>query len=154
LDKTATLKLVVAKPAPPPASFTLAPPAPVTLRPGEEKSVTFTVKRDHFDEAIDLTFRALPRGITMRNAAVPAGKDSITVTVAADRTAARGVSTIKVHAAGADLTKDAAFDLTVEKAPTLSLTAPPAVEVSAGSKKAIAVRAGRDNFDGPVTVHF
>jgi uncharacterized protein (TIGR03000 family) len=156
IDLRPDLEAALTLPPPPPASFTLAAPAPVALRPSEEKSVTFKVKRENFPGAIELTFGAAPSGVVIHNSAVPAGKDSVAVTVAADKTATPGDSTVKVQAAGASLTKEAELKLTVEKAPApvLSLETPSGVEVLAGGKKVIHVHVGRQNFDGPVTVRF
>jgi uncharacterized protein (TIGR03000 family) len=156
VDLTKELEAALAPPSPPPASFALTAPAGLSLRQGEEKSVTVAVERENFAGPIDLSFTAIPRGVRIRDAVVPAGKDSVTVSVAADKTATPGPSTVKVQAAGASLTKEVALELTVEKAPTpvLSLDAPSAVEVTAGGKKVIRVRAGRENFGGPVTVRF
>ncbi len=89
-------------PAPPEpaASLRILPLEPVSLRAGQEASLTVKVRRENCPGRIDLTLDALPAGVKASPAVVEAGEDRtrLTLTADADAPAAEGLVTVTARA--------------------------------------------------------
>ena len=95
-----------------PASITLLAPAPVTLHPGEKKTVRFQVERKNCPDPVALTATAPPH-VTVREATIPAGADAVDVEIEAAPNADKGESKIHFHAAVGRLGGDAELPITI-----------------------------------------
>ncbi len=97
-----------------PASIALiaVDPAPLTLHPGEKKTIRFRVERKNCPDAVALTATA-PAHILVRDATIPAGADAVEVEVEAAPNADKVEGKIHFHAAVGRLGGDADLDVAV-----------------------------------------
>lgn len=141
-------------PAKPAGFFTLiVPEVGLTLKPGEKKTLEVRIKRDHFTEPIKLVVTGLPAQVTAAEATVPADKDSVELEVAAAAAAVPGTAKLAVAASAGAQRQQVPLELTVSRPPAvLRLDVPASLDLQAGSRKAIAIKVSRLNFEGPVKV--
>ncbi len=97
-----------------PASIALIAidPAPLTLHPGEKKTIRFQVERKNCPDPVALTATAPPR-ILVRDATIPAGADAVEVEVEAAPDADKGEGKIHFHVAAGRLGGDADLDVSI-----------------------------------------
>ena len=149
-----------AKPLPPPAGkFSLDVSRSVTLKPGETDTVMVHVKRDNFNDAIELTFDGLPAGVKVPGATIPAGANSAKVTITAAKTAKPGSSKVTVHGKAGAQHATATFKLNIEaEEPPVggrfTLTVPAALTLEPGDEKPLVIKVKRDNLDDPIEITF
>jgi hypothetical protein len=88
--------------------LTLTAPAATTVKQGDSKDVTVTIKRTKFDEPVTVTLSDLPKGVTADESkkTIEKGQDSVKFTLtAADNANPEKGHKVKVTAKASDMTE-------------------------------------------------
>jgi serine/threonine protein kinase len=103
---------------PPAPSFTVTAPPAQTVRAGQACRLRVEVRRDHFDDVIQVHFRAPPE-VHVEDATVAAGSSEVEVPVRVDAGAARGEVTVTIEASGGGVEGRTEWRLVIRPAPWL-----------------------------------
>ncbi len=95
-------------------SFALTVPSPVTLRPGESKSIPFRVERHNLNRPIQLTFDTKLPVQLVESATIPADADTIDIDLVANASATATKGTIHVRAASDPLEQSGDVTVSIE----------------------------------------
>ncbi|MBI1914028.1 MAG: protein kinase [Planctomycetes bacterium] len=111
--------------APGSRSLTLDPPAPVTLMPGESRTIALHMRRrncsEHVEVQLVLPAFGVPSGITLHNGKVPAGTEDGSLELRVEKNAPSGPQMLRLRASGGGLSAETTLQLTIE------IREPPAV---------------------------
>ncbi len=100
----------------PVAALHLEAPGPVTLRMGDEATLTVKVRREHYPDRVNLTFKGLPAGVKASPDFLEAGANSASLTLTAEATATADFYRVVVSARGGGQTDTKEFTLTLTPA--------------------------------------
>jgi len=149
-------------PAPPSAQLALTISPCVAAYPGGNGTLSVRVARDRFEGPVSVKFTAPAVGLSAADVIVPAGVTGGQATVTVPPTVKPGTYGLTANATatanGLTLSASTAIEMTVHAlpvgSPRLTVSASPKVQTYQRGKNTYAVRVGRGNFDGAITVEF
>jgi len=99
------------------ATLRLQAPSPVTLEPGQRRKITMSVEQKDLDGAIELNLVDGPAGVRLVPGTVAVARDSVSVDLLVEKTAAPGTRGLRLRASAGSASDTVWLVLTVTKAP-------------------------------------